>query len=26
LRDNAYKVGLAQHLITSVLGDLARQA
>jgi xanthine dehydrogenase YagS FAD-binding subunit len=26
LRDNAYKVGLAQRLITSVLGDLARQA
>jgi xanthine dehydrogenase YagS FAD-binding subunit len=26
LRDNAYKVRLTQHLITSVLGDLARQA
>jgi xanthine dehydrogenase YagS FAD-binding subunit len=26
LRDNGYKVRLAQHLITSVLGDLARQA
>jgi len=26
LRDNAYKVGLAQRLITSVLSDLAREA
>ena len=26
LRDNAYKVGLARRLITSVLGDLAREA